>query len=234
MTTFLGVRNWKKFQHYKDRQPPWIKLYTALLDDPKFLALPDAAKGQLCALFLLAAKRGNLLPDKPSTLRVLIGCTGRLYLPELLAGGWIEHASSDASALASTGASAVADSDASPLRARSREGEGEAETKPEKEKTPTNAREVFFAAVPEKKRIGWLATLSTWTQGMGTPSGKPYTAEQIDAGLAEYMASAPNPDFSASHVVRFVEKVATRKPLPPGRTRDTGSFLDLVDKEGAA
>jgi len=27
----LRVKNWGKFQHYKDRNPPWIKLHRGLL-----------------------------------------------------------------------------------------------------------------------------------------------------------------------------------------------------------
>lgn len=29
--THFKVRNWEQFQHYKDRNPPWIKLHFALL-----------------------------------------------------------------------------------------------------------------------------------------------------------------------------------------------------------
>lgn len=225
---FLAVRNWHKFQHYKDRGPVWIKLYTELLDDPRFLSLPDAAKGQLCALFLLAAKRNNRLPDKPAALRVLVGATGKLYLSELLEGQWLESIDEQpASRSASNGASATAS--LSRARAQSREGEGEVET--EKETTPppacARAREVFLAAMPARQRLGWTATLNGWPAGLGTPNGKPFTVEQIDAGLLEYMASNPAPDFSAQHVVRFVEKCANRKPMGNGRSRDTGSFLDL-------
>jgi len=30
---FLAVKNFERFQHYKDRNPPWIKLHAAVLDD---------------------------------------------------------------------------------------------------------------------------------------------------------------------------------------------------------
>jgi hypothetical protein len=29
---YLRVKNWSEFQHYKDRNPPWIKLHRTLLD----------------------------------------------------------------------------------------------------------------------------------------------------------------------------------------------------------
>jgi hypothetical protein len=36
---FLQVKNWRSFQHYGKRNPPWIKLHRALLDDYAFCAL---------------------------------------------------------------------------------------------------------------------------------------------------------------------------------------------------
>jgi hypothetical protein len=41
MAQWLTIKNWSEFQHYKDRNPPWIKLHRALLDDYAFAALPD-------------------------------------------------------------------------------------------------------------------------------------------------------------------------------------------------
>ena len=32
----LRILNWEKFQHYKVRRPPWIKLHHSLLDDYAF------------------------------------------------------------------------------------------------------------------------------------------------------------------------------------------------------
>ncbi len=28
------IKGWVKFQHFKDRRPPWIKLYRDILEDP--------------------------------------------------------------------------------------------------------------------------------------------------------------------------------------------------------
>ena len=42
MNGYFSVRNWDEFQHYKDRDPTWIKLYNRLLDDYAFGLLPDA------------------------------------------------------------------------------------------------------------------------------------------------------------------------------------------------
>ncbi len=63
---YLRVRNWERYQHYGDRRrPPWIKLYNDLLDDPEFVALPDAARAHLVGIFLLASRYDNELPADP-------------------------------------------------------------------------------------------------------------------------------------------------------------------------
>jgi hypothetical protein len=45
--TYLIVRNWDKFQHYKDRNPPWIKNNTELPDEDEYRDLSFAARGVL-------------------------------------------------------------------------------------------------------------------------------------------------------------------------------------------
>ncbi len=61
MKTF-SVKNFERFQHYKDRSPPWIKLYNELLDDYSFACLDDAAKFHLIAIWLLASRTDNRIP----------------------------------------------------------------------------------------------------------------------------------------------------------------------------
>ena len=52
----LTVKNWAKFQHYRDRNPPWIKLHKSLLDDQHWHALPDASKALAVSLWLIASE----------------------------------------------------------------------------------------------------------------------------------------------------------------------------------
>ena len=54
--TLYRVRQWEKFQHYKDRNPPWIRLYKGLLDDYEFHCLPVASKALAPLLWLLASE----------------------------------------------------------------------------------------------------------------------------------------------------------------------------------
>lgn len=59
----IRVKDWKHFQHFKDRRPPWIKLYREILDDPDWHELNgEAAKG-LVMLWLIASEYDGYLPD---------------------------------------------------------------------------------------------------------------------------------------------------------------------------
>ena len=56
---FFRVANWEQYQHYRNRDPAWIKLYARLLDHYQFASLPDTTKWHLVGIFLLASKQGN-------------------------------------------------------------------------------------------------------------------------------------------------------------------------------
>jgi hypothetical protein len=55
----FAVKNWREFQHYKDRSPPWIKLEKRLLDDYEFQCLPLASKALAPMLWLLASETNS-------------------------------------------------------------------------------------------------------------------------------------------------------------------------------
>lgn len=59
----LRVYNWDKFQHYKDRDPPWIKLHKRLLDNPDWHTLPDRDAKALISLWLIASENKGELPE---------------------------------------------------------------------------------------------------------------------------------------------------------------------------
>ena len=72
----MKVKNWKQFQHFKNRTPPWIKLYRNILDDPDWHELsPEGAK-ILVMLWLIASedkdKRGSLPCLKKLAFRLRI------------------------------------------------------------------------------------------------------------------------------------------------------------------
>jgi len=86
---YLKVKNWEKLQHYKNRNPTWIKFYTALLDDADFETLPDSSKLHLILLWLLAARKGNRLQNDEAKLTKKLPIYGQVNLQPLIDGGWL-------------------------------------------------------------------------------------------------------------------------------------------------
>jgi hypothetical protein len=62
----MRVKNWEKFQHFKDRRPPWIKLYRDLLDDVEWHELSGDDSKTLVMIWLIASEGLGELPDKKS------------------------------------------------------------------------------------------------------------------------------------------------------------------------
>ena len=52
----IKIKNWDEFQHYKDRNPPWIKLHRRLLNDRQFFNLDGECVKTLVLLWMLAAE----------------------------------------------------------------------------------------------------------------------------------------------------------------------------------
>lgn len=96
------IKNWNQFQHYKDRTPPWIKLYPRLLDDVSYIQLSDRAKVVLFHCWMAGAKVWNplkevepLLPSDGKTLRILLQLERKLNLIELESAGYLIPVPSD-------------------------------------------------------------------------------------------------------------------------------------------
>jgi hypothetical protein len=89
MIGYFSVKNFEKYQHYKDRRPPWIKLYNELLEDYDFCLLPDASKWQLVAIFLLASRYDNRVPADAEWVARKISATSTVDLTLLAKAGFI-------------------------------------------------------------------------------------------------------------------------------------------------
>jgi len=59
----MRIKNWSKFQHFKDRRPPWVKLYRDILDDIEWHELDPQAAKVLVMLWLIASEDDGNLPD---------------------------------------------------------------------------------------------------------------------------------------------------------------------------
>jgi len=86
---FFRVKNWDGLQHYRDRTPPWIKLYNHLLDDYEFACLQDASKLHLVLIWLLASRTSNRMPFNKKWIKSKIGVDSEVDLNALLESGFI-------------------------------------------------------------------------------------------------------------------------------------------------
>lgn len=85
----ISIKNWDEFQHYKDRNPPWIKFYHSLLDDYSYACLRDDSKLLLISLYLLAAKTGNKIPYDLKWIQSKAMLNKKIKLQPLLDAGFI-------------------------------------------------------------------------------------------------------------------------------------------------
>jgi hypothetical protein len=96
------IKNWRKFQHYSDRKPPWIKLHLSLMHEIKYLALTDKAKITLVHCWMAAAELWKpdkepepLLPSDTKLLKSLLKLEGNLRINELKLSGYLIHVPSE-------------------------------------------------------------------------------------------------------------------------------------------
>lgn len=69
MSATISVNEWSKFQHYKDRDPPWIKLYRDILTTESWMLGTDASRLVQVAIILLAARYENKIPYRYALVR---------------------------------------------------------------------------------------------------------------------------------------------------------------------
>jgi hypothetical protein len=117
----LTVRNWTRFQHYRNRRPPWIKLHRELLDNFEFIALPFASQALAPRLWLLASESDDgSIPDSAVKLAFRLHCPVAdviAAVKSLIGAGFLDG-SLDASAVL-----AERKQDATPETERETEGE---------------------------------------------------------------------------------------------------------------
>jgi hypothetical protein len=94
----LTPKNWKSFQHYKDRDPPWIKLHRGLLNNYEFFSLPVASRALAPLLWLIASENedGKIVTSLDALAFRLHMTRGDLAdaLSPLVQGGFFETSES--------------------------------------------------------------------------------------------------------------------------------------------
>ena len=62
---WIVIPNWDKFQHYSDRNAPWIKDYVDQLDRDEYLSLSAGTRALLSDVRKLYARRAGQVPADP-------------------------------------------------------------------------------------------------------------------------------------------------------------------------
>lgn len=65
---WIVVHDWRRFQHYKDRTPLWIKTYTELMHDDAWLSLTGHRRAILLCIWLEYAMTRQQLTDNTTSL----------------------------------------------------------------------------------------------------------------------------------------------------------------------
>ena len=90
------VKNWRQFQHYKDRNPPWIKLHFSMLSSADWVVLDDRSRVLAVACMLIASRTEGEIDGSDSGLAYLqrVAYLGKKPdLTPLINCGFLESAS---------------------------------------------------------------------------------------------------------------------------------------------
>lgn len=87
----MRIKNWSKFQHFKDRRPPWVKLYRDLLDDMEWHELDSEAAKVLVMLWLIASEGDGVLPGTKELAFRLRTTEKSIKTVVSKLGHWLEH-----------------------------------------------------------------------------------------------------------------------------------------------
>ena len=191
----VTIKNWSRFQHYKARRPPWIKLHRSLLDDRAFAELSDYASKLLIQLWLIGSESndGTIKGDiEDIAFRVHRDSTDVLpALQELALRGFIQMGTDDAS-------NVLAD-----RQQVAPESCPETETETEKKQT-RRKRRVYpseFEVVWNLHRRGPKAKAhEEWRRAVGGV----ITQGELVKALRGYVATL-TPDFQGVHLFRYIK-----------------------------
>lgn len=231
------IKNFERLQHYKDRSPPWIKLYNGLLDDYEFARLPDASKAHLIAIGLLASRYSNKIPLDAEWIARRINATSPVDLQTLIKSGFVIPDQDCSNSLAECL------QDARPERERETEVEREKEKKNLSAKTasrvsknPLNGHQedfnLFYDAFPKHEAKGaakraYAAALKRTDPG------------QILKGAIRYAQSRHGEDIKYTaqpatwlRADRWLDEGKSREILDPIKSAELKDKADQMLKRG--
>lgn len=95
----MRIKNWSNYQHYSNRNPPWIRLHKSIIDDPDWHELDGQTAKVLVMLWLLASEDAEMMGALPCVRKICF----RLRMTEnqinqaiSKLSHWLEHDASTA------------------------------------------------------------------------------------------------------------------------------------------
>jgi hypothetical protein len=202
MNRFLKIRNWEKFQHYKFRNPSWVKLHVQILQSEDWVTLDDASRLLALICLMLAAKHNGHISLTASTeayikriayldhspnLKPLIDCG---FLIEVLADASVLQASAP-KCLNRVQSTEKEKKDYAPLAQVSAAKKGETEKDPlfaefylsyPRKKSKRAAAKAYASARQLVPHDAIMAGLARAKRGWSDPKFIPYPASWLNAG----------------------------------------------------
>jgi hypothetical protein len=232
MPAVIVIAAWDKFQHYKDRDPPWVKLYRDLLTAESWVLGTDESRLVQVASMLLAARYRNATPLNYSLFRKVASidlseAKFRAAIDHLAATGFLEiqgdaqprkQSASKPQASCTSETEAETDKEAEQIqsarkRAAKRCPEDWQPTDPEVEKIRGECPDIDLLAETRKfrdyefgrARSDWPATWRNWMREAQSRAGRPNGHKPRPTRYEELMArveAAPAP--KAGEVTQFL------------------------------
>lgn len=100
MSKFIRITNWENYQHYKDRDPTWVKLHRTMRNSRTWVKADDATKLLAICTMMLAADTGNKIPFDPDFIRQVCFLHTDPDFSKLVDLGFIEIVDENGAALA--------------------------------------------------------------------------------------------------------------------------------------
>jgi hypothetical protein len=181
----LRISKWEKWQSYRrDRgQPPWIKVHRCVMRNPEWVSLTDAQRGQLVAIWLLAADKDGVIPASPQLIKKLCHMDSEPDLQLFTELGFIEGCRQD-------------DVKPTPERRHRDQAEAEAEKKKETDTSKPDEPVVDLWGV-------WLEELG----GTGRkPTLTPKRKQKLRDLYREQLSELPDPLDGFRRILRAVQR----------------------------
>ena len=164
----IAPKDWREFQHYKERNPPWIRLQKKLLDNFEFHCLPVASRALAPMLWLIASDSVDGVIDASAEK---LAFRLRMSVSEIV---------ESLKPLIDKGFFLMLQDDSNALAARLQDADSETETETEtlqRQRTETEKTPRKRSATPEFELPDWI-NREHWDAWHSCPKRKKATAEQ--------------------------------------------------------